>query len=174
MPHHRLGIVARVPSSFALQGVPRLGIPAFNYWTEAQHGVGVSQGVTTPQPASSSPNTNTLAAAWSPAAFSRAAAMAATEARGRHNSAVHYGHRLDNQVALSLFAPEMNLVRAPLWGRAQESCGGEDPLLTARHSAAFVRGMQEGDDPDYLLAAATCKDFPVYVSRTTLCARAAV
>ena len=81
------------------QGVPRLGIPAFNYWTEAQHGVGVTAGINTvPQPASSCPNTNTLAAAWSPSAFTRAAAMAATEARGRHNSAVHYGHRTDNQV----------------------------------------------------------------------------
>lgn len=58
----------------------------------------------------------------------------------------------------------MNLVRAPLWGRAQESCGGEDPLLIARHAAAFVRGLQEGEDKDHLLAAATCKDFPVYVS----------
>ena len=104
--------------------------------------VGVTQGVNASQPASSSPNTNTLASAWSPDAFSRAAAMAATEARGRHNSAVHNGNRQGNQVALSLFAPEMNLVRAPLWGRAQESCGGEDPLLIARHSAAFVRGLQ--------------------------------
>ena len=100
--------------------------------------------VTVFQPSSSSPNTNTLASAWSPTAFSRAAAMAGLEARGRHNSAVHYGHRLANQVSLSLFAPEMNVVRAPLWGRAQEACGGEDPLLTARNSAAFVRGLQVG------------------------------
>lgn len=128
-PHLRLDPV---------QGVLRLGIPVYNYWTEAQHGVGVNTAV----PASSSPNTNTLASAWSPSAFKRAAAMAAMEARGRHSAAVQAGSRFASQVSLSLFAPEMNVVRAPLWGRAQESCGGEDPLLNARHSAAFVVGLQ--------------------------------
>ena len=121
-------------------GVIRLGIPKFNYWTEAQHGVGVK----TMTPASSSPNTNTLASAWSPSLFARASAMTAIEARGRHNSAVHTGSRLDPQLSLTTFAPEMNVVRAPLWGRVQESCGGEDPLLNARHSASFVVGMQVG------------------------------
>ena len=141
------------------QGVLRLGIPVYNFWTEAQHGVGVNTDV----PASSFPNTNTLASAWSSAAFTRAASMAALEARGRHAAAVHAGSRFASQESLSLFAPEMNVVRAPLWGRAQESCGGEDPLLNARHSAAFVVGLQEGSDPAHLLTAATCKDFPVYV-----------
>ncbi len=99
-------------------------------------------GVNTHVPASSSPNTNTLASAWSKTAFTRAAAMAATEARGRHNAAVLQGERFENQLSPAMFSPEMNIVRAPLWGRAHESCGGEDPLLNARHSAGFVVGLQ--------------------------------
>jgi hypothetical protein len=93
-------------------------------------------------PSSSYPATGTLANAWMPLAFARGAAMTALECRGQHNAAVTAGVRTANSFSLTLFAPETNLVRVPLWGRVQETVGGEDPLLTGRHAAAYVHGMQ--------------------------------
>lgn len=136
-------------------GVLRLGIPTYNFWTEAQHGW-IGDGII---PASSSPATGALANSFSPQAFFRAAEMAALESRGQHNAAVSAGRRTENFFSSTVFSPETNLVRAPLWGRAQEATGGEDPLLTGRHAAAFVRGMQQtgGDTAGRLLVTATCK-----------------
>ena len=171
-----LSLFARVDATIALltleekagliimvsPGVPRLGIPAMNFWTAAQHGVGIDSTA----PASSGPATGTLAQSWSPPLFRRMAAMAATEARARHNAAVHSGNRRGNRVSLTTFSPETNIVRTPLWSRAQESTGGEDPLLSALHAAAFVVGLQQGDAASAggapLLTASTCKDFVVY------------
>ena len=138
-------------------GVPRLSIPAYNFWVEAQHGAGVGDVA----PASSGPQTASLASAFSPDLMRRMAQMSATEARARHNEAVHAGVRLANQYSLTAFSPEMNLVRWPLWGRVQEGMG-EDPLLTARLAGGFVAGLQEGIDDELLFVSATCKDFPIY------------
>jgi beta-glucosidase len=156
-------------------GVPRLSIPAYNFWVEAQHGAGMSDTV----PASSGPQTSALAASFSPDLMRQMANMAAVEVRARHNIAVASGDRTSNQHSLTAFSPEMNLVRFPLWGRVQESIGGEDPLLIARLSGAFVSGLQQGDAGDRLhLVSACCKDFPIYdiefnreVSNITLTAR---
>ena len=114
-------------------------------------------------PATSAPQTSAVAASFSPDLMRQMAHMAAIEVRARHNIAVATGDRTSNQHSLTAFSPEMNLVRFPVWGRVQESTGGEDPLLIARLSGAFVSGLQQGDAGDRLhLVSACCKDFPIY------------
>ena len=64
------------------------------------------------------------------------------------------------------FTPNINIFRDPRWGRGQET-PGEDPYLTSEFAIAFVRGMQEGEDPRYLKTAADCKVI-VYVQQSAL------
>lgn len=133
--------------------IERLGVPEYNWWNEALHGVARS-GLAT-----SFPQAIGLAATWDEDLFFRMAAVISTEARAKHHEYVRKGKRLRYQ-GLTMWSPNINLFRDPRWGRGQETYG-EDPYLTGRLAVQFIRGLQ-GDDPDYLKTVATVKHFAVH------------
>lgn len=135
------------------RGIPRLGIPKYDWRSEALHGI-AGAGIATvfPEPVG-------LAATFDPALIHDMANAIGVEGRAKHNKAVREGRR-DILEGLDFWAPNINIARDPRWGRAQETYG-EDPFLTARLAVAFVTGMQ-GDDPKYLQAIATPKHFAVH------------
>jgi beta-glucosidase len=133
--------------------VERLGIPAFPWWNEALHGVARAGRATV------FPQAIGLAAAWDEGLMLRVATAISDEARAMHNASVARGKRNLYQ-GLVFWSPNINIVRDPRWGRAQETYG-EDPFLTGAIGTAFVRGMQ-GDDPRYLKTVATAKHYAVH------------
>ena len=140
--------------SNATPGVPRLGIPKYDWWSEALHGV-ANAGYATVFPQAIG-----LAAMWNPALHRDIAHVIGVEGRAKFNSYV--GTPLEGAIfrGLTFWSPNINIFRDPRWGRGQETYG-EDPYLTGRLGVAFVRGLQ-GDHPDYLLAAAGAKHFAVH------------
>lgn len=136
-------------------GIPRLGIPAYDWWNEGLHGV-ARNGVATVFPQAIA-----LAAAWDPALHERVARVISTEARAKNNALVaRTGGASGRYEGLTIWSPNINIFRDPRWGRGQETYG-EDPFLTSRLAVAFVRGLQ-GDDPRYLKTVATLKHFAVH------------
>ncbi len=136
------------------QGIPRLGIPAYNYWSEGLHGV-VGNGRATVFPQAIG-----LAATWDPALLRRVATAISDEGRAKYHAALkRNGYTIQLQ-GLTFWAPNINIFRDPRWGRGQETYG-EDPYLTGEMGVAFVKGMQ-GDDPKYLKTAACAKHFAVH------------
>ena len=133
--------------------IDRLGIPAYNWWNEALHGVARS-GLAT-----SFPQAIGLAATWDDSLIFRMATVISDEARAKHHEYVRQGSRGRYQ-GLTFWSPNINLFRDPRWGRGQETYG-EDPFLTGRLAVQFIRGM-EGDDPKYLKTVATVKHFAVH------------
>jgi beta-glucosidase len=133
--------------------VERLGIPAYNWWNEALHGVGRA-GVATVFPQAIG-----LAATWNPDLMSQIAAVIADEARAKHHEALRRGIR-EIYTGLTFWSPNVNIFRDPRWGRGQETYG-EDPYLTASLGVPFVKGLQ-GDDPHYLKLVATPKHYAVH------------
>ena len=135
-------------------GVPRLGIPRYNWWSEALHGV-ANAGVATVFPQAIG-----LAAMWDQPLQAEVGHVIGVEGRAKFNS--YIGTPLEGQLfrGLTFWSPNINIFRDPRWGRGQETYG-EDPFLTSRLGLAFVRGIQ-GDDPNYLLAAACAKHFAVH------------
>ncbi len=133
--------------------IPRLGIPAYNWWNEALHGVARS-GLAT-----SFPQAIGLAATWDDSLIFRMATVVSDEARAKHHEYVRQGSR-ERYQGLTFWSPNINLFRDPRWGRGQETYG-EDPFLTGRLAVQFVRGMQ-GDDPKYLKTISTVKHFAVH------------
>ena len=133
--------------------IARLGIPAYDWWSEGLHGV-ARAGVATVFPQAIG-----LAATWDTALMLRVATVISTEARAKHHEAVREGRR-DIYEGLTFWSPNINIFRDPRWGRGMETYG-EDPFLTGRLAVAFVRGMQ-GDDPRYLRVVATPKHFAVH------------
>ncbi len=133
--------------------IERLGIPAYNWWNEALHGVARS-GLAT-----SFPQAIGLAATWDDSLIFRMATVISDEARAKHHEYVRQGSRGRYQ-GLTFWSPNINLFRDPRWGRGQETYG-EDPFLTGRLAVQFIRGMQ-GDDPTYLKTVATVKHFAVH------------
>jgi len=135
------------------RAIPRLQIPAYNWWSEALHGVANAGTATVfPEPIG-------LAATFDAPLIHDMAIVIGTEARAKHNQAVRAGRR-DIMEGLDFWSPNINIFRDPRWGRGQETYG-EDPFLTARMAVAFVTGMQ-GDDPNYLRVIATPKHFAVH------------
>jgi beta-glucosidase len=134
-------------------GVPRLGIPRYNWWNEALHGVARAGYATV------FPQAIGLAATWDDGLLHQVADAIGTEARAKHHEAVRNGKFLQ-YYGLTFWSPNINIFRDPRWGRGQETYG-EDPFLTSRMGVAFVRGLQ-GDDPTYLKAAACAKHFAVH------------
>ena len=136
------------------RGVPRLGVPAYDWWSEALHGV-AREGVTEfPEPMG-------LAATFDPPAIHRMAEVIGTEGRIKHAIALKANGGTSNIFeGLDFWAPNINIFRDPRWGRGQETYG-EDPFLTARMGVAFVTGMQ-GDDPRYYRAISTPKHYAVH------------
>ena len=142
--------------------IPHLGIPAYNWWNEALHGV-ARAGLATVFPQAIG-----LAATWDTDLEHRIADIISTEARAKYNDAIaHNDH--SRYRGLTFWSPNINIFRDPRWGRGQETYG-EDPYLTGRMAVEFIRGMQ-GDDPRYLKTVATSKHFAVHsgpeVSRHT-------
>jgi len=133
--------------------IPRLGIPEYNWWNEALHGVARS-GLATVFPQAIG-----LAATWNDSLIFRMATVISDEARAKHHEYLRRGSHLRYQ-GLTLWSPNINLFRDPRWGRGQETYG-EDPYLTGRLGVSFVRGLQ-GDDPAYLKTVATVKHFAVH------------
>lgn len=133
--------------------IERLGIPAYNWWNEALHGVGRA-GVATVFPQAIG-----LAATWNPELIGQVATAISDEARAKHHEAVRQGIR-DAYTGLTFWSPSINLFRDPRWGRGQETYG-EDPYLTASMAVPFIKGLQ-GDDPHYLKLVATAKHFAVH------------
>ncbi|MGA8149957.1 MAG: glycoside hydrolase family 3 C-terminal domain-containing protein [Terriglobales bacterium] len=133
--------------------IDRLGIPAYNWWSEGLHGVGLA-GVATVFPQAIG-----LAATWDPKLLHQVATVIGIEARAKHHESVRQG-RHDLFYGLTFWSPNINIFRDPRWGRGQETYG-EDPFLTARLGVAFVTGLQ-GDDPRYLRVVATPKHFAVH------------
>ncbi len=133
--------------------IERLGIPAYNWWNEALHGVGRA-GVATVFPQAIG-----LAATWNPDLMSRIATAIADEARAKHHEALRRGIR-DIYTGLTFWSPNVNIFRDPRWGRGQETYG-EDPYLTASLGVPFVKALQ-GDDPHYLKLVATPKHYAVH------------
>ena len=132
--------------------VPRLNIPAYQWWSEALHGV-INQGVTEyPEPIG-------LAATFDAPAIHTMATQIGIEGRIKHVQNVREGHT-GIMGGLDFWSPNLNIFRDPRWGRGQETYG-EDPFLTGRMGVAYVTGLQ-GDDPKYYLAIATPKHYAVH------------
>ncbi len=134
--------------------IPRLHVPAYDWWSEALHGVAVNGTTEFPEPIG-------LAATFDTDAIHRMAVVIGTEGR-----IVHAKEIKANDGASSIFhgldfwAPNINIFRDPRWGRGQETYG-EDPFLTARMGVAFVEGMQ-GTDPKYYRVISTPKHYAVH------------
>ena len=135
------------------KAVPRLGIPAYNWWNEALHGV-ARAGMATVFPQAIG-----MAATFNDSLLGQIADVISTEARAKYNLSTAQNRRLQ-YMGLTFWSPNINIFRDPRWGRGQETYG-EDPYLTASMGAAFVKGLQ-GNDPNYLKAAACAKHFAVH------------
>lgn len=133
--------------------IERLGVPAYNWWGEALHGV-ARAGVAT-----SFPQAIGMAATFDPELIHRAGDVAATEGRAKYNAFSAEGDR-DIYKGLTFWSPNVNIFRDPRWGRGQETYG-EDPYLTSRLGVAYVEGLQ-GDDEEMLKSAACAKHFAVH------------
>jgi beta-glucosidase len=134
------------------RAIPRLNVPAYDWWSEALHGVAATGTTEFPEPIA-------LAAAFDTDAVRRMAAVIGTEGRIKHAQAEREGHSNIFE-GLDFWAPNINIFRDPRWGRGQETYG-EDPFLTARLGVAFVTGLQ-GDDSKYYRAISTPKHFAVH------------
>ncbi|HEX9919375.1 MAG TPA: glycoside hydrolase family 3 N-terminal domain-containing protein, partial [Pyrinomonadaceae bacterium] len=133
--------------------IARLGVPDYDWWNEALHGVAYAGNATV------FPQSIGLGATWNPALMQRVATAISDEARAKYHEAVRRDFRKRFH-GLTFWSPNINIFRDPRWGRGQETYG-EDPFLTSRLGVAFVRGMQ-GDDPRYLKVIATPKHYAVH------------
>jgi beta-glucosidase len=138
------------------RAIPRLGVPAYDWWSESLHGVAVNGTTEFPEPVG-------LAATFDVSTIHTMAVAIGTEGRIKHAQDVRAGHS-DIFEGLDFWAPNINIFRDPRWGRGQETYG-EDPFLTARMGVAFVTGMQ-GDDPHYYRVISTPKHFAVHSGPT--------
>ena len=133
--------------------IDRLGIPEYNWWNEALHGVGRSGRATV------FPQAIGLAATFNDELAQQEANAVSDEARAMFNVAVKKNYRMQYG-GLTFWTPNINIFRDPRWGRGQETYG-EDPILTSKMGVAFVKGLQ-GNDPKYLKVAACAKHFAVH------------
>ncbi|MGZ3751863.1 MAG: glycoside hydrolase family 3 N-terminal domain-containing protein [Mucilaginibacter sp.] len=135
------------------KAVPRLGVPAYNWWNEGLHGVARAGEATI------FPQAIGMAATFNDDLLKQVSTVISTEARAKYNLAIQKDRHLQ-YMGLSFWTPNINIFRDPRWGRGQETYG-EDPYLTATMGSAFVKGLQ-GDDPRYLKTSATAKHFAVH------------
>jgi beta-glucosidase len=139
----------------AAPAISRLGLPAYDYWNEALHGV-ANNGVATvfPEPTGG-------ASSWNPSLFRQEGNVIGIEGRAKHND---YATKNNGDskwwTGLTFWTPNVNIFRDPRWGRGQETYG-EDPFLSAEIGIQFVKGIQ-GDDPNYMLAMACAKHYAVH------------
>lgn len=135
--------------------IPRLGIPAYHWWSEGLHGVARNGTATV------FPQAIALAATWNPSLLQRVGDVIATEARAKYGETTREsGGSSKMYQGITIWSPNINIFRDPRWGRGQETYG-EDPFLTGQLGIGFVRGLQ-GSDPRYLKTVATVKHFAVH------------
>jgi beta-glucosidase len=134
------------------RAIPRLKVPAYDWWSEALHGVAVDGTTEFPEPIG-------LGATFDVPGIHSMAVDISIEARIKHVQAERAGHS-NIMEGLDFWSPNINIFRDPRWGRGQETYG-EDPFLTGRMAVAFVTGMQ-GDDPRYYRVISTPKHFAVH------------
>ncbi|HEX8313966.1 MAG TPA: glycoside hydrolase family 3 N-terminal domain-containing protein [Flavisolibacter sp.] len=135
------------------KAVPRLGIPAYNWWNEALHGVARAGKATV------FPQAIGMAASFNDGLVYEVASVISTEARAKYNLSTRQGRHLQ-YMGLTFWSPNINIFRDPRWGRGQETYG-EDPFLTAAIGTAFIKGLQ-GNHPNYLKTSAGAKHFAVH------------
>jgi beta-glucosidase-like glycosyl hydrolase len=143
----------------AAGAVPRLGLSAYNWWSEALHGV-ARDGVAT-----SWPQIIGVASSFNTSLFGLLGGLTGTEARGMNNAlegGLYQG--------LTLWAPNVNIFRDPRWGRGQET-PGEDPTLNGEYAEHYVRGLQGADlsadaSGGFLLTSACLKHYAAYSEET--------
>ena len=138
----------------SVDGIPRLGIAPYNFWTEGLHGVGRNGRATV------FPQAIGMSATWNPALVKAIAVAIGDEGRAKFHEALRTKGKTDLYQGLTFWSPNINIFRDPRWGRGQETWG-EDPFLTGEMGTAYVRGIQ-GDNPKYLRAAACAKHFAVH------------
>jgi beta-glucosidase len=133
--------------------IPRLGVPDYQTWNEALHGVARAGYATV------FPQAIGMAATWDTNIVHGMGNVISEEARSKYNQAQREGnHRIF--YGLTFWSPNINIFRDPRWGRGQETYG-EDPFLTGRLGIAFIGGVQ-GNDLEHLRAVATSKHFAVH------------
>jgi beta-glucosidase len=140
--------------SHPAQGVPRLDIPAYNYWSEALHGVARSGRATV------FPQAIGMAATWDRELILEVGTAISDEGRAKYHEALRRNGYTDQYQGLTFWSPNVNIFRDPRWGRGQETWG-EDPFFTGEMASAYVKGMQ-GDHPKYLKTAACAKHYAVH------------
>lgn len=138
---------------YTAPAIPRLGIPSYNWWNEALHGVARAGYATV------FPQSITIANSWDEGLMFNVANAISDEARAKYHEFQRRGKTGIYQ-GLTFWSPNINIFRDPRWGRGHETYG-EDPYLTGRMGYEFVRGMQ-GDDPKYLKTVATAKHYAVH------------
>lgn len=138
---------------YTAPAIPRLGIPAYNWWNEALHGVARAGTATM------FPQAIAMAAMFDADMVEHIGSIIAEEGRAKYNE---YSRQNDRDIykGLTFWSPNINIFRDPRWGRGHETYG-EDPFLTATLGVRFVKGLQ-GDDPKYLKASACAKHFAVH------------
>ena len=139
----------------AAPAVPRLGIPAYNWWNEALHGVARTQEKVTVFPQAIG-----MAATFDTEALQLMGDMTSSEGRALFNEDLKAGKTGSIYRGLTYWTPNINIFRDPRWGRGQE-CYGEDPYLTGKMGSAIVCGL-EGSDSHYLKAVACAKHYAVH------------
>ena len=132
--------------------IPRLNVPAYNWWNEGLHGV-ARAGIAT-----SFPQAIGIAASFDKELLNEIGNVISVEGRAKYNA---YSSREDRDIykGLTFWSPNVNIFRDPRWGRGHETYG-EDPYLTGELGEAFVEGLQ--GDGEYLKAAACAKHFAVH------------
>ncbi len=135
------------------EAVPRLGIPAYNWWNECLHGVARAGTATV------FPQAIGLAATFDEDLMFAVANAISDEARAKHHNFLRNNVR-SIYTGLTFWSPNINIFRDPRWGRGQETYG-EDPYLTGRMAVNFIKGLQ-GNDPKYLKTVATAKHYAVH------------
>lgn len=133
--------------------IPRLGIPKYDWWNEALHGVARNGKATI------FPQAIGMAATFDPKLIKTVASTIADEGRAKFKIATSIGNR-EKYSGLTYWTPNVNIFRDPRWGRGQETYG-EDPYLTSQIGTAFVKGLQ-GDHPKYLKSVACAKHYAVH------------
>lgn len=137
---------------FDAPAIERLNVPAYNWWNEALHGVArAGQATVFPQAIAT-------AAVFDEEITEKVGTIVSTEARAKYNAVSKEGDR-DIYKGLTMWSPNVNIFRDPRWGRGHETLG-EDPYLTSKLGAAYVRGLQ--GDGDTLRTAACAKHFAVH------------
>jgi len=138
---------------YTAPAIPRLGVPEYNWWNEALHGVARAGHATV------FPQSITIANSWDEDLMLDVANAISDEARAKHHEFVRRGDR-GIYHGLTFWSPNINIFRDPRWGRGQETYG-EDPYLTGRLGLRFVQGMQ-GTDEKYFKTIATAKHYAVH------------